>query len=141
MISNKDTHIAGVTFCNDAADGGENRQDLLKQLYGHPSVVELQKCIFHNTDTNQDELAIKILSRETGRMLGYIPKNDIPRFASVPLMILQVSYYKNVYGGSLTLPTPPTAKQYSAMKQIIYRNGGQLPMYDKLIYQYVIANA
>ena len=141
MKNNKDTHIAGVTFCNDAADGGENRQELLKSLYGHPSVVELEKCIFHNDSTNHDELAIKVISRETGKLLGYIPRDDIQRFANVPLMILQVSFYKNVYGGSLTLPVPPTPKQYSTMKQIVYRNGGQLPMYDRLIYQYAIAQS
>lgn len=136
---NKDSRIAGVTFANDACDGGENRQDLLKELMGFPSAVRLQKTIFHNPDTNQDELAIKVISHNTNKVLGYIPRTDIDRFKNESVMILQVSYYKNQYSGALSLPVPPTPKQYSIMKALLWKNKiDTLPVYDKTIYSYAI---
>lgn len=138
----KDTHIAGVTFCNNAVDGGESRQELLKDLIGRPTVVNLKKTIFHNPDTNQDELAIKIISQVSGKVLGFIPRDDIEKFVNISQMILQVSYYKNNYSGCLTMMTPPTPKQYGVMKSKLQKKQiKKLPVYDRLMYQYAIANS
>lgn len=141
MKKYKDCKIAGVTFNNDTCDGGESRQELLKSLQNKPSAVRLIKTIFHNNDTNTDELAIKVISCETNKVLGYIPRPDIERFANVPIMILHVSFYKGQYSGSLTLPVPPTSKQYSTMKTMLWKKRiDKLPVYDKYIYQWAIAN-
>jgi hypothetical protein len=137
----KDCNIAGVTFNNDPCDGGESRQDLLKAFLHRPSVVRLVKTIFHNNETGYDELAIKVISYENNKVLGYIPRTHIEEFANIPIMILRVSYYKNQYSGSLTLPVAPSAKQYSTMKAMLWKKKiDKLPVYDKYIYQYVIAN-
>lgn len=142
MKIKRDTHIAGVTFANDSCDGGENRQTLLKELSGQPSTVRLRKTIFHNPDTNCDELAIKVISLQTKKVLGYIPREDIDTFLDTPIMILQVSFYKGQYSGGLTVPVPPSPKQYSIMKQLLWKKKiDRLPVYDKIIYSYAIQNA
>lgn len=142
MTKQKSTRIAGVTFHNNIADGGENRQDLLRTLYGKPSVVNLEKTTYYNFDTDQAELAIKVISEETNKVLGFIPKNDIDKFVNIDKMILQVSCYKDNFSGALFTMQPPTPKQYGTVKSRLKSNRiAKLPIYDKLMYSYTIANS
>ena len=135
------TRLAGVSFANDATDGGESRQELLKQIYnnGLPVIVTIEPCIFHNTDTNCDEDAIKVRQKSTGKILGWIPREDIDRCKSIDTMTLTVGFYKNTYNGVLNPNVAPTAKQYSYMKYLHSKGLIQcMPEYDKAIYSRVL---
>ena len=136
-----ESRIAGVTFKNDACDGGQNRQELLKALTGEPSIVRLIHCKFFNKEQGITENAIKVKSKNSGKVLGYIPRCDIARLWDVQQMVLHVSCYNGQYSGNLMISVPPTAKQFGLMKS--RQNKGQvnrLPDYDKLCYSYAIRN-
>lgn len=136
-----DSRIAGVTFANDVIDGGESRQTLLQQLYLAPSIVSLVHTKFFNTETNEEEDAIKVISDTTGKCLGYIPREDIKKMWNVPKMVLTVNKYKDTYSGALNIPVPPTAKQYAYVKA--KRDEGlisEMPAYDRTIYQKIIGS-
>ena len=135
----KESKIAGVTFNNDVCDGGESRRALLKQLQGKPSIVRLVHCKFHNEQTGLDEKAIKVKSKLSGKVLGYIPRCDIDRLWGVSQMVLFVNCYNGQYSGALMPSVPPTAKQFGSLKAK-QRKGAieRLPEYDKLCYAYAI---
>ena len=137
MKINKYSHIAGVTFAND---NGESRQQLLKAIYntGVPVLVTLNRTLFHNQETGEDENAIQVI--RNGKVLGWIPRTDIEKCWNLNQMVLIANYYKNTYSGALMLSQPPTNKQYGAMKQ--KRKQGQikkLPEYDRLCYSFAIS--
>jgi hypothetical protein len=141
-VINPDGRIAGVTFSNEICDGGESRQELLSSLYGKaPSVVKLVHVKFHNEETGEDEDAIKVHSMKLGKVLGYIPRDDIQKFWELEQMILVVGFYKDVYSGMLYIPEAPSGKQYSIIKSRLYK--GELktpPVYDKVAYSWAISN-
>lgn len=137
----KETKIAGVTYNNDICDGGESRQEILKTLSGKPSIVRLVHCNFFNEKTGENERAIKVKSKLSGKVLGYIPRCDIDHLWNVTQMTLVVNCYMGQYSGALMTSIPPTPKQFGAMKS--KRNSGaieQLPEYDKLCYAYAFEN-
>lgn len=138
---NQESRIAGVTFNNDICDGGESRQEILKNLYGQPTIVRLVHCKYHNEETQLDERAIKVKSKSSGKVLGYIPRCDIDRLWDVHQMVLFVNYYKGQYSGVLLPSVPPTAKQFGSLKAK-QRKGllERLPEYDKYCYAYAIEN-
>lgn len=125
------TKIAGVTF--------ENRQELLKNLYNRTSIVRLVKTPFKNTKTNVTELAIQVIDDNTKNLLGYIPKQNIDKFTNISKMILNVSYYNNIYSGELREMIPPSKKQYAIIKKCIEKGKlKEMPIYDKNIFGMVI---
>lgn len=135
----QDVRVAGVTFENDPEDGGESRQDLLKRLNGIPTLVRLEHCIFHRESTGKDEMAIKVRSMVTGKVLGYIPKTDIEKYWSVTQMVAQVKLVKDVYTCILTIPEPPSPKQYGMVSDLQHRGLVRFrPLYDKTVYQYIL---
>lgn len=137
-FDNSDTKIAGVTFDNPADEGGENRQVLLKQLYGSaPTPVTLENVIFHNPDTGLGEFAIKVRSDITHKLLGFIPKSEINKWNKTGKMMLTVEYYKNTYSGALTVCKDPTPKQYGAMKSFVKKGLiSKMPPYDQTVYKW-----
>ena len=142
MSDYRDVKLSGVTFANQADEGGENRQDLLKQLSGAPSFVTLENVIFHNNETGLGEFAIKVRSDATKKLLGYIPKAEINKWKNTGKMILTVSFYKNTYYGSLNQLKNPTPKQYGAMKQLVKAGiVSKMPPYDQTVYQWAFDQA
>jgi hypothetical protein len=137
-FDNSDTKIAGVTFNNPADEGGENRQVLLKQLYGGaPTPVTLENVIFHNPDTGLGEFAIKVRSDITHKLLGFIPKSEISKWNKTGKMMLVVEYYKNTYSGTLHVCKDPTPKQYGAMKSFVKKGLiSKMPPYDQTVYKW-----
>ena len=137
MRVNKLSHIAGVTCPNE---DGESRQELLKKIFnkGVPVLVTLYRTIFHNEETGEDENAIQVI--RNGKILGWIPREDIEKCWNLNQMVLVVNYYKNTYSGALVLSQPPTSRQYGVMKQ--KRKDGvikSLPEYDRLCYSFAIS--
>lgn len=137
-IYDRDTKLAGVTFNNPADDGGESRQDLLKELYGGaPTPVTLENVIHHNEDTGLGEFAIKVRSDITGKVLGFIPKSEINKWKNTNKMMLTVNFYKNTYSGSLTVMKKPTPKQYGMMKSFVSKGLiNKMPPYDQAVYKW-----
>lgn len=138
----KDTRLTGVTFQNPEDEGGESRQELLKQLSGAPSFVTLENVIFHNDETGLGEFAIKVRSDVTGKLLGFLPKAEINKWKNTGKMVLVVDYYKNTYYGALYQTKNPTPKQYGAMKQLV-KTGviNKMPPYDQTVYQWAFDKA
>lgn len=134
----EDTRVAGVTFDNEPEDGGESRQVLLQRLAGMPTIVTLERSIFHRESTGLDERAIKVRSKITGKVIGYIPKTQVEQYWDVPAMIAQVRG-KDVLSCVLTLPEPPSQKQYRLVSLLQSRGIMRFrPVYDKTVYQYVL---
>lgn len=141
-IINTDSKIAGVTFSNEIADGGESRQELLAALYGTaPTVVKLVHTKFYNEETKENEDAIKVFSIKLGKVLGFIPRADIQKLWEIEQMILVVGFYKDVYSGALYIPAPPSGKQYSIIKSRLYKGDLKTPpVYDRVAYSWAISN-
>lgn len=141
-MKDRDTKLTGVTFRNREDEGGESRQELLRQLSGAPSFVTLETVIFHNEDTGLGEFAIKVRSDVTGKLLGFLPKSEIHTWKNTGKMVLVVSCYKNTHYGSLYRMKTPTPKQYGAMKQLV-KSGviSKMPPYDQTVYQWAFDKA
>ena len=87
------THIAGVTFSNDPADGGQSRQELLSELFQYgPELVNLERTIYHNPETNEDENAIKVRSTINHKIIGWIPRTHIEALWNTRQMLLSIGY-------------------------------------------------
>lgn len=133
----RDARITGVTFRNPEDEGGEDRQELLKQLAGAPTPVTLENVIFHNDRTGLGEFAIKVRSEKTGKLLGYIPKEEIVKWKDTGKMMLSVSVYKGTYFASLYRMQAPTPQQYGAMKSLVKKGiVSRMPPYDRTVYQW-----
>lgn len=139
----EDVRVAGVTFDNDAVDGGENRQQILKSLMGIPTMVTLEHCVFHRESTGKDEKAIKVRSLVNRKVLGYIHKTEIDAFWGMKNMIAQVSCYgskgQDIYSCSLVARENPSPKQYALVMALKQRGILRFdPFYDKTVYQYIL---
>jgi hypothetical protein len=135
--------IAGVSFTNDASDGGEQRQELLKQLYTEthkPCVVKLCHTKYHDNATGIDEDAIKV--KAGGKLIGWIPKDKIRYVWAEKQMSCIIHYCKGTYSGELYYSKAPSSKQYAMVKDM-HRNGmiPEMPCYDMACYTYAIIQA
>lgn len=134
------THVAGVTFCNEKSDGGESRQELLKQLYKQgPSTVVLEHTVYHNPETGLDEPAIKLRSSLNKKIIGWVPRTHIDALWKTDKMLLSIGYYKDTWSGVLAELEDPTPKQYRIMKALLAKKLIlKKPEYERTIYGYWI---
>lgn len=125
------TKIAGVTFRNEAEDGGISRQVILGQLYEtaprHMITVDLKETTF------EGERAIKCMEHKTKQCIGWIPKVNIP---SVINKQMTGFINKSARGFSVILDEQkkPTSKQYQMIKHICEKTGKPMPAYDVRAY-------
>lgn len=133
------SHVAGVTFCNDKIDGGQDRQKLLEHLYQYgPQIVNLEHTIFHNEETGADEDAIKVRSTVNNTIIGWIPRTDIEKLWNTSQMLLSINFYKDVWCGTLAEMESPTPAQYRLVKTLVNKGLINKPAYEKTIYGYWI---
>jgi len=133
------THVAGVTFCNDKVDGGQDRQKLLEHLYQYgPTLVNLERTIFHNEETGEDEDAIKVRSVVTNTIIGWIPRTHIQVLWNTKQMLLSIGCYKDTWCGTLAEIEKPTPAQYRMMMAMVNKGLLKKPAYEKTIYGYWI---
>lgn len=136
-----ETTVAGVTFNNNATDGGRNRQDVLKELAttrGTIITVDLKKTTYHNDETNEDESAIKCVEHATKQVIGWIPRANIAAM-SHSQMTGFIGHNKHGYYVALDNQQAPSQAQYHAVKDICNRNGFVMPAYDKRAYGAIFA--
>lgn len=136
----EDVRVSGVTFCNNPEDGGENRQDVLAELMGAPSMVGLEPEPFHGKDSDDSRTGLKVRSLVNGKIIGFIRKEEAQSFLNDERMIAQIELYKGIYNCTLTRPERPSSKQYGAIRAL-KRKGiiEELPFYDKTCYQYALS--
>ena len=135
------THLAGVTFNNDPQDGGENRQTLLKKIHdqGRPVLVSLDHCKWQDPATGKTEDAIKIRNTN-GTVIGWIPRQEIPKYKNVTKAVLTVGFFSNCYYGVLSKHEAPTDKQYAYMKHLNQQGRiAMMPEYDRSIYSHALS--
>lgn len=129
------TRIAGVTFNNEAEDGGVNRQKILNALANSGRqiiTVDLKRTQYNG------ELAIKCIEHTTRQVIGWIPKSDIDKITHSQMTGF-IDYGKHGYSVRLDWQHAPTAKQYHYVKSLCTKHGIELPAYDIRAYAYVFA--
>ena len=112
------THAAGVTFPNDKEDGGRERQEILKELLneGRYHICSIERCKWHNPDTNEDEDAAKVRIR--GKVCGWIPKKDLEKAGRHKMMAGEIVLIKDKYCLLLHKHIQPTKQQYALAKRL-----------------------
>lgn len=68
-------NVAGVTFNNEAIDGGKSRQSILAELYATKNIITVDL----KTTTYNGEKAIKVVEHSTKQCIGWIPKTKVHR--------------------------------------------------------------
>jgi hypothetical protein len=133
--------VAGVTFDNEPAEGGRNRQTILAELIGHPFDAVLKRAIFKN-DRGEEEPAIKVYHADTKEMIGWIPRVSITDLWNVPRMVGFADYYKNTFGCSLEYQHDPTPKQYAIVTKLVAQGKIAKPtVYDRDVYRRAICRS
>lgn len=136
------TNVAGVTFNNDAEDGGESRQTILKNLLKATTTgiitVDLKHVDFVNKD-GETEDAIKCVEHSTKQVIGWIPRANIEATTERQVTGF-IRYYKNKgYSCVLDTQMKPTQAQYHYIKSYCKANGIAMPAYDLRAYYSVFA--
>ena len=135
------SRIAGVTFNNDAADGGRNRQEILAELFKSSKIitVNLKHTTFNNEQTGQVEPAIKCVERYSGQVIGWIPREDIAKMKGVRQLTGFIRFIRDGYSVELEEQVAPSSAQYKTVKDYCSRNGKPMPAYDTRAYGAVFA--
>lgn len=90
------TKVAGVTYNNEIADGGKNRQEILGGFLraGKTKIlVDLQYGTYYGKP------AIKLREHDTQQVIGFIPKEDVHLFADkkVTQLVGNIGSYQHIY--------------------------------------------
>lgn len=127
--------LAGVTFANSEEDGGQERQDILKEIYdkGSPVMAKIRHC------TWEGEPAAKVIIGKN-TVAGWIPKKNVDNCKNTDKMILRIQHKKR-YTGLLYMPDPPSAKLYAIVHDM-YKKGKikTIPPYSRILYAYAVAD-
>lgn len=133
--------VAGVKFNNYKCDGGENRQNVIENLYKHGSVIilNLKHTRFKNPETNSWENAIKCIEKSSGEVVGWIPKSQIKSVWEKSSMTGIISLYKDNYSVAIVETIKPSAKLYHTVKDLCEENNWSIPAYDKRAFIAVLS--
>ena len=135
------SRIAGVTFNNDPADGGRNRQKILAELYKTSKIitVDLLHTTFNNTETGVIEPAIKCREKSTHAIIGWIPREDIAKMRGVRQLTGFIRFIRDGYSVELEEQSAPSSSQYKAVKRYCEQKRKPMPAYDSRAYGVVFA--
>ena len=127
--------IAGVTFKNEKEDGGNSRQEILRNLVmsGKSIItVDLVETTFNG------EYAVKCIEHSTRQMIGWIPKTELANVRHLQMTGF-IDHSRVGYSVRLDNQKAPSQRQYYAVKHICEKNGVAMPAYDIRAYVTVFA--
>lgn len=127
--------VAGVTFKNEKEDGGNSRQEILRNLVmaGRAIItVDLVETTFNG------EYAVKCIEHSTRQMIGWIPKTELANVKHSQMTGF-IDHSRIGYSVRLDEQKAPSQKQYYAVKHICEKNGVMMPAYDIRAYVTVFA--
>lgn len=133
-MEDKRVKVVGVTFNNDAEDGGESRQMILRTLRkSNRHIVDLDLIY----TTYEGEPAIKVRERSTKKIVGWIPKTNIEEIMSCKIKhtIGFISKFDDKECLKIAKPEFPTNVEYHRMKKMCENRGVAMPAYDKRAYK------
>lgn len=126
--------LAGVTFNNDAEDGGESRQAILRELRKSGRRIVDLDLIYTTFD---GEPAIKVRERSTKKIVGWIQKTMVADVMArkIKHTIGFISDWNDIECVKITKPERPTNVEYHRMKAMAGKIGMIMPAYDKRAYK------
>lgn len=130
----KELRTAGVTFNNDASDGGESRQEILRDLRKSGRRIVDLDLIY---TTYEGEPAIKVRERSTKKIVGWLPKAAVEEVmaARIKHTVGFISKYEGTENLKITKPEFPSNVEYHRMKAMCAKKGVAMPAYDKRAYE------
>lgn len=133
-MESKEIKVVGVTFNNDAVDGGESRQEILRALRkSNRRIVDLDLIY---TEFN-GEPAIKVRERSTKKIIGWMPKDAVAEIMAdkIKRTIGFITKYEGTEYIKIAKPEFPTNVEYHRMKAMCAKKGVEMPAYDKRAYK------
>ena len=130
--------IVGVTFDNDAIDGGENRQTILKSFLKNNIHIISLDLIY---TTYNGEKAIKVREKTTKQIVGWIPRSKVDDIMSkkikhtVGFISTMIDKGEIIACLKIDKPKRPTNVEYHRMKKMCENRHIAMPAYDIRAYK------
>lgn len=133
-MENKEIKVAGVTFNNEACDGEESRQEILRKLrMSNRRIVDLD-LIYTQYEGRP---AIKIRERSTKKIVGWIPEDRV--YEVMECRIKHTIGFISKHGSKecvkIQKPDFPSNREYHRMKAMCAKKNVNMPAYDKRAYE------
>lgn len=121
--------VAGVKYDNDIADGGENRQDILKSFMDEGRSIITVELIYY--PKNNGLFGVKLREKESGKIIGWMHTEtaDSVSKTGITHMTGFIGYHGS-YHVKLDDVKKPNDDDYNLVKSICDMKGIHYPAYD-----------